>query len=126
MFLLTGLQLRLLEVEGASARILLASAVAAIVIVARFAWVYPATYLPRLMSKSRRARDPSPQLQWVFILPLPAYAARSRWPRRWRAVQSRQRRTVSHRDLILFVAFGVIFISLVGESLFLPMVVNPL
>ncbi len=31
-----------------------------------------------------------------------------------------------NRDLILFVAFGIIFIFLVGESLFLPMVVNPL
>ena len=40
----------------------------AVVIVARFAWVYPATYLPRVMSKRLRRRDPSPPWQWVFIL----------------------------------------------------------
>ena len=72
LFLLTGFQMRLLYEKSKAFPlddILFATAlVAAIVIVARFVWVYPATYLPRMMSKRLRARDPSPPWQWIFIL----------------------------------------------------------
>ena len=51
LFLLTGFQLRALLEKSKDfplADIMIATAlVAAIVIVARFAWVFPATYLPR-------------------------------------------------------------------------------
>src|SRR3954465_12704856 len=70
LFLLTGFQMRLLYEKSKAFPIddiLIATAlVAAIVIVARFVWVFPATYLPRLMSQRLRARDPSPPWQWVF------------------------------------------------------------
>src|SRR5208282_5000671 len=39
-----------------------------VVVVARFIWVYPATYLPRWLSPSLRRRDPLPPWQWVFLL----------------------------------------------------------
>ncbi|HYN37981.1 MAG TPA: hypothetical protein VES39_01895, partial [Rhodospirillales bacterium] len=39
----------------------------AIVIVARFTWVYPATYLARLLSRRLRARDPTPSWRAVFV-----------------------------------------------------------
>ena len=45
--------------------------VAVIVIVARFAWVYPATYLPRLISPRVRARDPMPSWRPVFVIAFP-------------------------------------------------------
>ena len=55
LFLLTGFQMRLLFEKSKAfplQDILLTTAlVAVIVIIARFAWVYPATYLPRLLSK---------------------------------------------------------------------------
>src|SRR5437763_6398747 len=61
LFLLTGFQMRLLFEKSKAfplQEILLATALGAvIVIVARFAWVYPATYLPRLLS--RRIREAS-------------------------------------------------------------------
>src|ERR1700726_257978 len=64
LFLLTGFQMRLLFEKSKAFPlydILSATAlVVAIIIVARFAWVYPATYLPRIISKSLRERDPSP------------------------------------------------------------------
>jgi len=44
------------------------------VIVARFVWVFPATYLPRL-SKRVRDRDPSPPWQWPFRIPSPVRGA---------------------------------------------------
>ena len=56
LFLLTGFQMRLLFEKSKAFPlddILLATAlVAVIVIVARFAWVYPATYLPRLLRQA--------------------------------------------------------------------------
>ena len=72
LFLLTGFQMRsLLEKSKAFPldEILLATAlVLAIIVVARFAWVYPATYLPRFLSKSLRERDPYPSWRNVFVI----------------------------------------------------------
>ncbi len=66
LFLLTGFQMRLLFEKSKAFPlddILIATAlVTVMIIVARFAWVYPATYLPRLI-KRVRDRDPSPPWQ---------------------------------------------------------------
>jgi CPA1 family monovalent cation:H+ antiporter len=71
-FLLTGLQARTVIEEAPSFSIgNLAVAIGvttAIVVVARFIWVFPATYLPRWLSRSLRRRDPSPPWQQVFVL----------------------------------------------------------
>jgi NhaP-type Na+/H+ or K+/H+ antiporter len=40
----------------------------AVVIVARFMWVFPAVYLPRWLSRSLARRDPAPPWQWAFLL----------------------------------------------------------
>src|SRR5258708_30853944 len=70
--LLTGFQMRLLFEKSKAFPlddILFATAlVAVIIVVARFAWVYPAIYLPRLLSKRLRERDPSPPWQWPFVI----------------------------------------------------------
>src|SRR6266481_5049697 len=72
LFLLTGFQMRSLFEKSKAFPlddILFATAlVVAIIVVARFVWLYPATYLPRMMSKRLRERDPNPPWQWVFIL----------------------------------------------------------
>src|SRR5260370_18569107 len=72
LFLLTGFHMRsLLEKSKAFPLhdILFATAlVAVMVIFARFASLYPATYFPRILSKCLRERDPSPPWQWVFLL----------------------------------------------------------
>jgi len=69
-FLVTGLQARTLldrldtvQMRELGLAVLLTVVV---VIVARFIWVYPATYLPRWLSPSLSQRDPSPPWQWVF------------------------------------------------------------
>jgi Na+/H+ antiporter len=128
LFLLTGFQMRLLfEKSKAFALddILLATAlVTVMVIVARFAWVFPATYLPRL-SKRLRERDPSPPWQWMFVLAFTgvrgavSLAAALALPF---ALPNGE--GFPYRDLILFVSFGVIFITLVGLGLGLPLVVR--
>src|SRR6201747_971177 len=72
LFLLTGFQMRLLFEKSKAfplGDILSATAlVAVIVIVARFAWVFPATYLPRLLNKRMRARDPMPAWRTTFVV----------------------------------------------------------
>jgi CPA1 family monovalent cation:H+ antiporter len=72
LFLLTGFQMRLLYEKSKAfplQDILLSTGlVVAMLIIARFAWVYPATYLPRILSRTLRERDPSPPWRNVFIL----------------------------------------------------------
>jgi len=129
LFLLTGFEMRLLYEKSKAFpldQILSVTAlVAVIVIVARFAWVYPATYLPRLMSRSLRERDPSPPWQWAFILAFAgvrgavSLAAALALPFTLASGEA-----FPYRDLILFVAFGVIVVTLVGLGLTLPPVVR--
>jgi CPA1 family monovalent cation:H+ antiporter len=93
--------------------------------VARFAWVYPATYLPRLLNPRLRARDPMPPWQTTFVIAFTgvrgavSLAAALALPF---ALPSGE--DFPYRDLILFVSFGVIFITLVGLGLGLPPVVR--
>ena len=129
LFLLTGSQMRVLFEKSKAfplGDILLATAlVAVIVIVARFAWVYPATYLPRLLSRRLRQRDPMPSWRHVFVVAFTgvrgavSLAAALALPL---ALPSGE--GFPYRDLILFVAFGVILITLVGLGLGLPPVVR--
>ncbi len=129
LFLLTGFQMRLL-IEKSKAFPLhdIASAtalVAVIIIIARFVWVYPATYLPMIMSRALRERDPSPPWQWTFIISFAgvrgtvSLAAALALP-----FALNNGDAFPDRDLILFVSFGVIFVTLVGLGLALPSVVT--
>ena len=128
LFLLTGFQMRsLLEKSKAFPLhdILLAIAlVTVMIVIARFAWVFPAIYLPRL-SKRVRTRDPSPPWQNAFVLAFTgvrgavSLAAALAIP-----FALPDGEGFPYRDLILFVSFGVIFITLVGLGLGLPPVVR--
>jgi monovalent cation/hydrogen antiporter len=131
LFLLTGFQMRSLY-ENSKAfplnEILSSTAlVAVIIIVARFAWVYPATYLPLLLSKRLRARNPWPSWRTTFVIAFTgvrgavSLAAALALPFVLPDGQS-----FPYRDLILFVSFGVIFITLVGVGLGLPPLVRRL
>ncbi len=130
-FLLTGLQARTLieQTHGFSIRELVIAALwtTLIVIVARFVWVFPATYLPRWLNAKVRQRDPSPPWQYPFLLSFAgirgvvSLAAALALPY---VVASGA--AFPHRDLILFIVFGVIIITLVGQGLMLPSVVRAL
>ena len=127
LFLLTGFQMRSLYEQSKSFPlddILFATGlVAVIVIVARFAWVYPATYLPRLLSARTRRRDPAPSWRTVFVIAFTgvrgavSLAAALALP-----LALPNGDAFPYRDLILFVSFGVIFITLIGLGLGLPLV----
>ena len=123
-FLLTGLQACVVT-DGldpaAWKRLLLAGAlVSAVVVLVRFAWVFPATYLPRWLSARLRTRDPAPPWQQAFVvgfvgvrgvvslaaaLSIPLTVGGAPFP---------------HRDFVLFVTFCVILVTLVGQGTALP------
>jgi Na+/H+ antiporter len=128
LFLLTGFQMRSLFEKSKTFPlddILSATAlVAVIIVIARFAWVFPAIYLPRL-SRRLRERDPAPPWQWSFVIAFTgvrgavSLAAALALPFTLPGGED-----FPYRDLILFVSFGVIFITLVGLGLGLPAVVK--
>ena len=125
LFLLTGFQMRLLFEKSKAfplQEILFATAlVAVVIIIARFAWVFPATYLPRLLSKRTRERDPAPPWQAPFVVAFTgvrgavSLAAALALP-----FTLPNGEPFPYRDLMLFVAFGIILITLVGLGLGLP------
>jgi monovalent cation/hydrogen antiporter len=128
-FLITGLQARALIEKSQSfpvAEILAATAVAAaIVIVARIVWVFPAVYLPRWLIPSLARRDPAPPWQWAAVLSfvgvrgVVSLAAALAIP-----LTIEGGAAFPYRDLILFATFGVIIVTLVGQGLMLPSVIR--
>src|SRR5262245_22334089 len=124
-FLITGLQARTLleRAQPFSLRELVVAVVvvAAIAIAARFVWVYPATYVPRWLWPPLRRRDPSPPWTWIFVLSFTgvrgvvSLAAALAIP-----LTLANGAPFPHRDLILFITFGVILLTLVGLGLMLP------
>src|SRR5262249_14726586 len=97
----------------------------AIAIAARFIWMFPAVYVPRWLSAKLRARDPAPPWQWAFALAFTgvrgvvSLAAALAIP-----LTVASGAPFPQRDLILFVTFGVIIITLVGQGLMLPGVIR--
>ena len=87
--------------------------------------MFPATYVPRWLSPSLRKRDPAPPWQWPFFLAFTgvrgvvSLAAALAIP-----LATTAGAAFPQRDLILFVTFGVIIITLVGQGLMLPSVVR--
>lgn len=129
LFLMTGFQMRLLFEKSKAfpfADIMVATGLVAVVIViARFAWVYPAIYLPRILSRNLRKRDPAPSWRWTFVVAFTgvrgavSLAAALALPFFLPSGDS-----FPSRDLILFVSFNVILLTLVGFGLGLPAVVK--
>ncbi|HLH12155.1 MAG TPA: Na+/H+ antiporter [Methylovirgula sp.] len=129
-FLITGLQARRLfggiDHYSTYDLVLSAAIVCAVVIVTRFIWVYPATYLPRQIPAIAR-KDPSPPWQYPFIISftgvrgIVSLAAALAIPFTTRTGQA-----FPGRDLILFLTFAVIIVTLVGQGLALPFVIRAL
>jgi CPA1 family monovalent cation:H+ antiporter len=129
LFLVTGLQMRtLLDRTGT---VLLYDSILAVlltvvvVIATRFIWMYPAAYIPRWLSPSLARRDPLPPWQWLFSLAfvgvrgVVSLAAALAIP-----LTTEIGTPFPYRNLILFVTFGVIVVTLVGQGLLLPSVVR--
>ena len=130
-FILIGLQLPLLlqSLSGTHslAEILTASAgISAVVIVARIVWVFPGAYLPRWLDrKLYGVGDPYPPWQnvavvsWTGMRGVVSLAAAMAIP-----VTQKDGTPFPHRDVIQLVTFGVIFATLVGQGLTLPLLIR--
>ena len=126
-FLVTGLQIRTLldrpEIFPLQESILAVLVTLVVVVVARFVWVYPAAYLPRWLSAKVARRDPLPPWQWLFFLAfvgvrgVVSLAAALAIP-----LTTSTGAPFPDRDLILFITFGIIVVTLVGQGLLLPTV----
>jgi monovalent cation/hydrogen antiporter len=121
LFVLVGLQLRPIEQGLSGSRDYLADAavVCAAVIVLRLVWVPVFTYLPRFLFRRIRERDPYPPWQapvvisWSGVRGGISLAAALALPTDF-----------PDRDLIVFVAFCVIVVTLVGQAMTLPTLIR--
>lgn len=126
-FILIGLELRSLLAHrpGSLGELLWGGAiVSAAVIAVRLVWIYPGTYLPRLLFPSIVAREGWPPVTWPTLigwaglrgvvslaaaLAIPTMAGGKPFP---------------GRDLIIFLTFCVIFATLVFQGLSMPLVIR--
>jgi len=114
-FMLIGLQLRgiieRLDSYDPRSLALIALAISATLIVSRFFWIFPATWLPRVLSRTTREQDPMPPwsyptiLSWAGMRGVVSLATALALPLRFPG-----------RDIIVFLAFCAIFATLVIQG----------
>ena len=91
----------------------------------RIVWMYPATYLPRYLFPSVRERDPYPPWQaptllaWAGMRGSVSLAAALAVP-----LATDAGGPFPSRDLIVFLTFSVILVTLVGQGLTMPLVIR--
>jgi CPA1 family monovalent cation:H+ antiporter len=101
--------------------------VAGTVIVTRLLWVYPGTYLPRLLSRRIRERDPFPSwkhpavIGWAGMRGAVSLAAALALP-----LTIDGGAPFANRDLIVFLVFCTILGTLVLQGLTLPLLIRVL
>jgi Na+/H+ antiporter len=130
-FLLTGLQARTLAVgvkgHPIAELVVAAAVVSAVVIATRFIWMYPATYLPRWLIPAVARKDPAPPWQWPFVLAhtgvrgIVSLAAALAIP-----LSTDDGTPFPHRDVVLLLTFVIVLVTLVGQGLTLPWVIQKL
>ena len=104
-----------------------AVAVATVAIATRMVWVVPLTYLPRMLSRRIRERDPYPPWQqpafvcWTGMRGAVTLAAALAIP-----LTTDTGARFADRDLIVYLAFCVVLATLVVQGLSLPLVIRVL
>jgi CPA1 family monovalent cation:H+ antiporter len=130
-FILIGLQLAAIRdlVTGLSfSRLVVeASLVSAVTILVRLIWVPVGTYLPRLLSRRLRARDPNPRWQavaligWTGMRGIVSLALALAVP-----LTLPNGRRFPDRETIIILSFAVILVTLLLQGLTLPFVIRAL
>jgi CPA1 family monovalent cation:H+ antiporter len=101
------------------------AATTVVLVAARFAWVFPAVYLPRWLSSTLARRDPAPPWQWPFFLAFTgvrgvvSLAAALSIP-----LTLAGGAAFPYRSQIFVATFGVIIVTLVGMGSLLPTVIR--
>jgi monovalent cation/hydrogen antiporter len=130
-FISIGLQLPaiLRELRGESLFTLIdeAALISVAVVVVRIAWVFVAAYLPRLLFKQIRARDPYPSwkhvvlVAWAGMRGVVSLAAAFALP-----ITLADGSLFPARNYLLFLTFSVILTTLVIQGLTLPFLIRKL
>jgi Na+/H+ antiporter len=128
-FLITGLQARPLIARIADDNILdlltAAAIVGTVVVLSRFVWVFPAAYLPGRLFPPLARKDPAPPWEAPFMVAftgirgIVSLAAALAIP-----LTTAGGVPFPYRDLVLFLTFTVILVTLVGQGLLLPVVIR--
>jgi len=131
LFVLVGLQLRGIveSLDGFTTREVAwySAAVVGTLVVVRFVWIWPSTYLPRILSRRIRERDPSPPWQIPFAIGFigmrgaVSLAAALSIP-----ITVNGGAEFPYRDLIIFLTFAAIVFTVCVEGLSLPFVLRRL
>ena len=125
-FMLIGLQLSQVTARlsgtPVAELILAAMLISTVAILVRFAWIYPAIWVARLlMGKARREAEPMPEaepfiMSWCGMRGIVSLAAALALPVTIPGTET----PFPERDLIVFLAFVVIAVTLVLQGLSLP------
>jgi CPA1 family monovalent cation:H+ antiporter len=97
--------------------------VSAVVILVRPVWVFPATWLPRLLSKRLRERDPIPSTRYTLVVAwsgmrgVVSLAAALALP-----ITLSDGHPLPERGLLIFLTFCVVLSTLVLQGLTLPLI----
>jgi CPA1 family monovalent cation:H+ antiporter len=101
--------------------------VTAVAVAVRFAWVFPVAYLPERLSGKLRDAKPRPDkkelviISWCGMRGIVSLAAALALP-----LALPGGAPFPHRDLIIFITFAVIVMTLVGQGLSLPALIRRL
>ncbi len=126
-FVLIGLQLRTVvgHLDQPLSTVLWIGAVmSAVVIGVRLVWIYPATYIPRLIFPQIVAREGWPPLTWPTLLGWTGLRGVVSLAAALAIPLSAGGAPFPGRDLIIFLTFCVIFATLVLQGLSLPLVIR--
>ena len=99
--------------------------ISAVVIVIRLLWIYPGTYVPRWLFKSIRTKEPDPGWKnpfivgWAGMRGVVSLAAALSLP-----LLTDAGKGFPHRNLIIFITFVVILVTLVFQGFTLPLLVK--
>jgi CPA1 family monovalent cation:H+ antiporter len=119
-FLICGLQTReivaTLRSEGWPMLIAAGVVVSAVVIVVRFLWVFPVTYLPRLLWPPLRKREPVPSWRPPFLIGFAGLRGAVSLAAALSIPLTAHDGPFPHRDLILFATICVIAATLIGQG----------
>jgi Na+/H+ antiporter len=130
LFILTGLQLRSIIARQHDVTLaqmcVYALGLSAVLVVARFVWVFPSAYLPRWLFLSIRQRDPYPPWQFPFVIAFTGLRGAISLAAALALPLSIGGRPFAARDLIIFLTFSAIFTTLVLQGLTLPVLIRRL
>jgi monovalent cation/hydrogen antiporter len=129
-FFITGLEARevVAGLDGASLAGALGSGllISLVVIVVRFVWVFPATYLPRHIVPGLAQRDPSPSWRPVFAIAFTGVRGVVSLAAALSVPLTLGGGPFPERDEVLVITFTVIVVTLVAQGLTLPWLVRRL